>query len=113
MALCTTAERAGMPGFLTAEQVGSLKDARLPSFDALFVRLMSIHHAGAVAMAEDELKSRGDLRLRIMAHGIRHEQQGEIALMNGLAGWPAVWQATRNMFADNLHHGSGAGGSTP
>jgi hypothetical protein len=31
--------------------------------------------------------------LRIMAHGIRHEQQREIALMEGSSGFKAVKQA--------------------
>jgi uncharacterized protein (DUF305 family) len=95
MAICSAAERAQMPGQLGA--------APAASFDALFVELMSIHHAGAVAMADRELKSRGDPRLRVMAHAIRHEQQGEIALMHGVSGWPAVVQAVRNMFADNIN----------
>jgi uncharacterized protein (DUF305 family) len=106
MTLCTAAERAEMPGFLSAAQVDQLRNAPPASFDQLFVELMSIHHAGAVRMADEELKSLGDLRLRIMAHAIRHEQQGEIALMRGLAGWPAVMQAVRNMLADNLHGGT-------
>jgi len=103
MALCTAAERAEMPGFLSDAQVEQLRNAPPASFDHLFVELMSLHHAGAVRMADAELKSRGDIRLRIMAHAIRHEQQGEIALMHGLSGWPAVAQAVRNMFADNLY----------
>jgi uncharacterized protein (DUF305 family) len=103
MALCTAAERAEMPGFLSAAQVEQIRNAPPASFDQLFVELMSLHHAGAVRMADEELKRRGDFRLRIMAHAIRHEQQGEIALMHGLSGWPAVVQAVRNMLADNLH----------
>jgi uncharacterized protein (DUF305 family) len=103
MTICSAAERAQMPGLLTAEQLGQLKAAEPGSFDALFIRLMSLHHAGAVAMADQELKSSGDPRLRIMAHAIRHEQQGEIALMQGASGWPAVAQAVRNMFADNIN----------
>jgi uncharacterized protein (DUF305 family) len=105
MALCTAAERAQMPGLLTNEQVGTLKAAQPAQFDRLFIDLMTVHHAGAVAMAEQELQGRGDIRLRIMAYAIRHEQQGEIALMHGVSGWPAVGQAVRNMFADNLHTG--------
>jgi uncharacterized protein (DUF305 family) len=68
MLLCTAAERAEMPGLLTTEQVGELKAAAPNSFDQLFVELMTIHHAGAVAMADRELAGNGDLRLRIMAH---------------------------------------------
>jgi uncharacterized protein (DUF305 family) len=103
MALCTAAERAEMPGFLSTAQLDQLRNAPPASFDGSFVELMSLHHAGAVRMADEELKSRGDVRLRIMAHAIRHEQQGEIGLMHGLAGWPAVLQAVRNMLGDNLH----------
>jgi uncharacterized protein (DUF305 family) len=103
MALCTAAERVAMPGLLTAEQVRQLTQAQRASFDQLFVQLMSFHHAGAVVMADNELRGNGDLRLRIMAHAIRHEQQGEIALMKGVEGWPAVRQAVQNMLADNVN----------
>jgi hypothetical protein len=71
------------------------------SFDRLFVDLMTRHHKGAVAMADAELRQGSDPRLRIMAHAIRHEQQGEIALMHGVDGGRAVSLAFRNMFADN------------
>jgi hypothetical protein len=38
-----------------------------------------------------------------MAHAIRHEQQGEIALMRGMHGAFAVSLAFQNMFADNVN----------
>jgi hypothetical protein len=38
-----------------------------------------------------------------MAHAIRHEQQGEIALMQYLRGTEAVAAAFRNMLADNVN----------
>ena len=41
-------------------------------------------------MADAQLRDGSDLRLRIMAQGIRHEQRGEIALMHGLDGLAAV-----------------------
>jgi uncharacterized protein (DUF305 family) len=103
MVLCSAAERAQMPGLLTTEQIGRLKAAPRTSFDGLFVQLMTIHHAGAVAMADIELRGNGDLRLRIMAHAIRHEQQGEVALMRGVSGLEAVRQAIQSMFADQLN----------
>jgi uncharacterized protein (DUF305 family) len=103
MALCTAVERDQMPGLLTAEEVSRLKNAPTDSFDVVFVQLMSVHHAGAVAMAHDQLQSRGDVRLRIMAHAIRHEQQGEIALMKGLVGVEAVKQAVKNMVTDTIN----------
>ncbi|WP_247506060.1 DUF305 domain-containing protein [Bradyrhizobium sp. 1] len=63
---------------------------------------MSKHHRGAVKMAGQMLISRGDPRLRVMAHAIRHEQQGEIALMQHTQGIKAVATAFRNMFSDNV-----------
>jgi uncharacterized protein (DUF305 family) len=97
---CTAQERADMPGYLTPEQMQEARTASDDRFDETFVRLMTIHHAGAVRMADLEWHSRGDPRLRIMAHAIRHEQQGEIALMHGSEGIEAVLAATRNMLAD-------------
>jgi hypothetical protein len=38
-----------------------------------------------------------------MAHAIRHEQQGEIALMHGAAGVTAVLLAFRSMFGDHVN----------
>jgi hypothetical protein len=49
------------------------------SFDRHFIDLMTRHHMGAVAMADLQLRQGSDLRLRMMAHAIRHGQQGEIA----------------------------------
>jgi uncharacterized protein (DUF305 family) len=83
---CTGQERADMPGYLTPEQLREAQSASWDQFDSVFIRLMTIHHAGAVKMADDEWHSRGDPRLKIMAHAIRHEQQGEIALMHGIEG---------------------------
>ena len=65
----------------------------------LFVALMSAHHQGAIAMADDAMRQAGDVRLKVMSHGIRHGQQGEINLMRGLAGNAAVRAASRALFA--------------
>ncbi|MET4842587.1 hypothetical protein [Bradyrhizobium japonicum] len=53
-------------------------------------------------MAHADWQSSGDARLRLMAHAIRHEQQGQIALMDRVQGIKAVRRATRNMLANNL-----------
>jgi hypothetical protein len=37
-----------------------------------------------------------------MAQAIRHEQQGEIALMHSVNGIDAVRQASRNMSGDHI-----------
>jgi uncharacterized protein (DUF305 family) len=107
MQICSVQERATMPGLLDAAQLEQLRATPSIGFDALFVKLMTIHHAGAVKMADDELRNGSDPRLRIMAHAIRHEQQGEIALMNCASGVHAVTLAVRNMFADNVNNPDG------
>jgi uncharacterized protein (DUF305 family) len=103
MQVCSSEERAAMPGLLTSAQVDELRNAPVAAFDTLFVKMMSFHHAGAVAMADAELRNGSDFRLRIMAHAIRHEQQGEIALMHGAAGVAAVLLAFRSMFGDHVN----------
>jgi uncharacterized protein (DUF305 family) len=92
-----------MPGMLDAVEVERLGSTEASSFDVVFLELMTRHHKGAVAMADAQLRDGSDLRLRIMAHAIRHEQQGEIALMHGVRGGGAVSAAFRNMFADNVN----------
>jgi uncharacterized protein (DUF305 family) len=106
---CTAQERADMPGYLTAAQMQEARTAPPERFDTVFVQLMSLHHRGAVAMADQEWHSDGDLRLRVMAQAIRHEQQGEIALMEGAQGIAAVRTAARNMVADNANRSGQTG----
>ncbi|WGD48522.1 DUF305 domain-containing protein [Bradyrhizobium sp. CB1650] len=100
---CTAQERAAMPGFLTPAELRQVKTASPERFDALFVEMMTLHHMGAVKMADEMWHRSGDPRLRIMAHAIRHEQQGEIALMQGASGVSAVTTALRNMLGDNVN----------
>jgi uncharacterized protein (DUF305 family) len=103
MEICSAKERSSMPGLLETADVAKLRSTEASSFDRLFVDLMTKHHKGAVAMADSQLRDGSDPRLRIMAHAIRHEQQGEIALLHGIDGEPAVSLAFRNMFADNVN----------
>ena len=86
-----------MPGMLAPEQVAALRRASGPAFDPLFVGLMTFHHDGATLMAQEAIERSGDLRLRLMAQAIRHEQRGEIALMHGLSGPAAVQAAISNL----------------
>ena len=110
--VCSAQERASMPGLLDAGEVARLESTEASSFDVLFLELMTRHHAGAVAMADAQLRGGSDPRLRIMAQAIRHEQQGEIALMHGVSGGGAVSAAFRNMFADNLNPADTSGVGT-
>jgi uncharacterized protein (DUF305 family) len=91
--VCSPDELAGMPGMLKPDQVAALRSIDRTAFDAQIVELMSAHHRGAIEMADEALHRAGDIRLRLMAHGIRHEQRGEIQLMRHNAGWPAVRSA--------------------
>jgi uncharacterized protein (DUF305 family) len=100
---CSSDERAAMPGFLTQSEMRQVKAASADQFDMVFVETMSRHHAGAVRMADQMWHSGGDLRLRVMAHAIRHEQQGEIALMHRASGIAAVTTAFHNMLGDNVN----------
>lgn len=103
MEVCSAQERVSMPGMLDAVEVAKLGSTEAASFDVVYLELMTRHHKGAVAMADAQLRDGSDPRLRIMAHAIRHEQQGEIALMHGASGGGAVAAAFRNMFADNMN----------
>jgi uncharacterized protein (DUF305 family) len=96
----SSAECLTMPGMLSAAQLASLRSAHGSDFDRLFVELMTRHHLGAVAMADNALAEPGDLRVRAMAHAIRHAQTGEIALMHGAGPGPAsVEIALRSLLA--------------
>jgi uncharacterized protein (DUF305 family) len=90
-------EHATMPGMLPPEQIESLRRTGGAAFDPLFVTLMTTHHKGAIAMAEEALRQAGDIRLRLMAHATRHAQRGEIELMHGTEGWAAVKSATLSL----------------
>jgi uncharacterized protein (DUF305 family) len=103
MQVCSSHERQAMPGLLDDHEVSQLRSASQVDFDGRFVAAMTKRHMGAVAMADRQLRTDGDLRLTVMAHAIRHEQQGEIALMHGASGIQAVRQAFDNMFADNIN----------
>ncbi|MFL5251593.1 MAG: DUF305 domain-containing protein [Rhodopila sp.] len=95
-------EQGAMPGMLRPDQVEQLRRVPDADFDPLFVRLMSFHHAGAVEMADEEMHSRGNIRLRIMAQAIRHGQQGEIEMMHGTSGLPAVRAAILDLFSARI-----------
>jgi uncharacterized protein (DUF305 family) len=91
-------EHAAMPGMVSGEQMDSLRRADGAGFDPLFVSLMTMHHKGAIAMADEALREASDIRLRLMAHATRHAQRGEIELMHGSEGLAAVKAATLSLF---------------
>jgi uncharacterized protein (DUF305 family) len=95
--VCSPAEEAGMPGMLRPDQIEQLRRTEGAAFDVLFVDFMTQHHRGAIQMANEAIWKAGDLRLKLMSHAIRHEQRGEIALMHGSRGIPAVRSAVENL----------------
>lgn len=103
---CGPEERAAMPGMLSREEFEALRARDPATFDASFVRLMSSHHQGAIRMADEAMRRAGDPRLRVMAHGIRHEQRGEIQLMQHAQGWPAVRSAILALYLPAGEHPS-------
>lgn len=102
--VCSEQERAAMPGMLGEAELAALANLRGAAFDARFVEAMSFHHRGAIQMADRAAASPGDLRVRFMAQAIRHQQRGEIALMHGVDGSPAVRLAALAMLAPAGSH---------
>ncbi len=100
-------EDYAMPGMLTPTDMQRAGEAAGASFDRLFVALMTRHHEGALARADEAMRMAGDPRLQLMAHAFRHGQRGEIALMHGVApGFAATRAAWRAMTApaEAAHH---------
>jgi uncharacterized protein (DUF305 family) len=93
----TAADHAAMPGMLPPGAIEALRQAEAAEFDARFIALMSFHHQGAIAMADEAIREAGALRLRLMSHAIRHGQRGEIELMQGRQGIAAVRSAVANL----------------
>jgi uncharacterized protein (DUF305 family) len=93
----TVEEHDRMPGMLSTEEMETLRHSDPGSFDGRFVAAMSFHHRGAIVMSDEALGAAAEIRLRLMAHAIRHEQRGDIALLQGSVGLAAVRSAVLNM----------------
>ena len=91
-------DHLGMPGIISEDQLQALRDTGQDNFDPLFVELMTVHHSGAIAMADEAMAEAGDLRLKLMSHAIRHQQLGQIELMHGSEGVRAVRAALSATF---------------
>jgi uncharacterized protein (DUF305 family) len=75
---------ASMPGMATPEQLTALAAASGPAFDALFLDLMTVHHEGALAMAQEVRATGTDLAVGEMAQNVVADQSAEIERMAGL-----------------------------
>jgi hypothetical protein len=76
MKICSAHERASMPGLLDTGEVARLGSTEGSTFDALFLDLMTSQGGGS--NGEFAFRDGSDSRLRMLAHAIRHEQQGEM-----------------------------------
>jgi hypothetical protein len=106
MPICSSDERAAMPGYLTPAQMAEVRKAAGVEFNAILIRMMSLHHAGGC--------SDGGRRVAFIRRSapaadgaaIRREQKGEIAFVKNVSGIEAVRQVTRSMSAFTLFFGS-------
>ena len=76
-----------MPGMLTAEQMTTLRAARGPAFDYLFLTGMVQHHGGALVMVKDLFAapaSGQDADLFNFATDVDNTQRAEIRIMQSL-----------------------------
>ena len=93
----TAQEHAAMPGMLMPDEIAALEPMNGAEFDRRFIALMTFHHRGAIAMAEEAISRAGDPRLKLMSLAIRHEQRGEIELMHGTEGFAATMAALSSL----------------
>jgi uncharacterized protein (DUF305 family) len=75
-----------MPGMLTEAQLDRLKAAKGKAFDRLFLRYMTQHHRGAIAMVQDLYAEGGGMESEIdnFARHIESDQEIEIKRMQGV-----------------------------
>ncbi|WP_280492643.1 DUF305 domain-containing protein [Nocardia asiatica] len=76
----------GMPGMMSAEQMGALGAASGPDFDRQWLTMMIEHHAGAIAMSETELADGANPDAKALARTIIAAQQSEIEQMRTMLG---------------------------
>lgn len=76
----THADAAGY-GMATQKELNALRAARGTAFDRLFLQLMTRHHEGALRMADEQLASGADQRMRLLAKDVYSGQSIEIARM--------------------------------
>jgi uncharacterized protein (DUF305 family) len=81
------AQHAGMPGMLSAAELGRLAAARGDQFDRLFLEYMIRHHQGALTMVAELFAAEGggqEPELFRLASDVDADQRAEIARMQRL-----------------------------
>ena len=75
-----------MPGMLADQDITALHNAQGADASKLFLTAMIQHHQGAIAMAQDEIKSGQNPPAVALAHSIVTSQQQEINTMQTILG---------------------------
>lgn len=73
---------AAMPGLATDDQIVELRAARGSDADELFSRLMILHHAGGIHMADDAAERADDSFVRELASRMAGLQRTEVSEMS-------------------------------
>ena len=71
-------------GMMSAQQMTDLGTAKGSAFDRMWLRMMVIHHQGAVAMAKVELTQGANPEAKQLAQAIIDSQSAEIAEMSSI-----------------------------
>jgi uncharacterized protein (DUF305 family) len=86
----TPSEMAGMhgsmPGMTSQADLDTLKAARGPEFDDMFLTMMIKHHQGAITMAQEEISAGSNPEAKALAQKVVTDQAAEIAKMRGMLG---------------------------
>ncbi|MFA5885846.1 MAG: DUF305 domain-containing protein [Acidimicrobiia bacterium] len=100
---------ADMPGMATEADFTALRAARGVAADDVFTRLMIVHHAAGIAMAEQAMVDGRNPRVHRLASTIATVQRTEIAQMNRRRvelGLPTVdWSDTSGAMTQPMAHG--------
>lgn len=81
-------EHPTMHGLQTSDRIAALTATTGSAFDRMFVEMMSEHHQGAIAMAQEVLAAGVDRQVRELARNIAFEQAVEVNRMREVLAPP-------------------------
>lgn len=106
----TVSSTDAMPGMADAAELEAFREAQGSQTDALFLALMSDHHAGGVAMAQDAASRADDSWVVDTAERMARIQASEIAEMEFAREAAGLPSAPAGFVADFGPDGGGMGG---
>jgi uncharacterized protein (DUF305 family) len=71
-------------GMMTEEQMSQLQAATGAGFDRMFLQMMTVHHQGAIAMAQSEQTNGSNSQAIALARSIQTSQSAEVTEMSRL-----------------------------